>query len=127
MKVTSFKHACKLHGHDPEKVLPDVSKFPAKHRKALLATAMMIIIAGAINEGWEPNWNDYNENKYLPWFDMEKSKSNPTGFRFLDSSFSYTGTYSTGGSRLCFKTRELSDYAGKKFVKLYKDMMVVTK
>jgi len=122
MPIKTFAQACKKLGHDPKKIIPDVSKFPTKHHAAMIAHMQMIIIAEALNEGWTPNWDDYDEYKYFPWFYMNKP-----GFRFLDSNYVYAAANSAGGSRLCFKTRELATYAGKTFINLYKDMMVVPK
>lgn len=119
MPIKTFKQACTKLKLDPAKAVPDVSKMPKHLQKSLLAAAMLFIIAEALNDGWKPNWNDNNEYKYYPWFWMNKP-----GFRFYGSLCDISDTYSTGGSRLCFKTRELSDYAGKTFIKLYKDLMV---
>lgn len=123
MKVTSFEEACQYRGYNPATVLPDVSGFPEKHQQSLVAIAKGMIIAEAINEDWEADWNDSDQPKYYPWFDMETEPNNPTGFRFCGSYSGFTGTAVPGGSRLCYKTRALSDYAGKTFVDLYRIMM----
>ena len=39
------------------------------------------LITEVLNEGWKPNWDNSNEYKYYPWFDM-RSKS---GFGFSRS------------------------------------------
>jgi hypothetical protein len=128
MEIKSFEEACAARGYDPAAILPDMSAMPVRHQAALQATAKLYIIAEALNEGWEPDWDDDGQYKYYPWFDLEvHKKNNPTGFRFYGSRYDYSGTYSTGGSRLCFRTRELSDYAGKTFVELYRNMMVLPK
>ena len=75
------------------------------------------IIAKALNEGWYPNWNDTNEYKYYPWF-----KASPgVGFSFSDYDFALTR--STVGSRLCFKSRDLAEYAGKQFIDIYNQFL----
>jgi hypothetical protein len=126
--IKSFEEACKIKGYDPEAVLPDVSLFPEKHQKALLATSKMLIIAEVLNDGWEPDWNDNDEYKYFPWFDMVyHKKNNPSGFRFSVSVCVISFTYTSGGSRLCFRTRALAEYAGKQFVNIYRDMMIIPK
>lgn len=118
MPIKTFEQACKKLKLDAANVLPDVSKMPEHLQKSLLATAMLFIIAGALNDGWKPNWNDDDERKWAPWFWMDAP-----GFRFYVSDYDFTFSDSTGGSRLCYKTRELSDYAGKTFLQLYQDMM----
>lgn len=122
-KIKTFEDACKALKLDPKK-LPDVSALPKLHQKALIAHYKLVIIAQALNEGWTPNWNDYNEYKYYPWLKVKASAKKPSG-----SGLSYhvcvcPGSYAGVGSRLCFKTSELAEYAGKKFIKLYEEYML---
>ena len=123
MLPTTFEEACTSRGYDAATVLPDVSKFPVKHQKAITAYAMLVIIAEAINEGKEPDWNDGNEKKWIPWFDMEVDKNNPSGFRYLGAYCDLTITCSAGGSRLCFHSEELAIYAGQQFIDLYNQLL----
>jgi hypothetical protein len=122
-QIKSFEEACKAQGLDPEKALLDVSAYPKSHQSALIAVAKLIIIAEVLNDGWKPDWNNDDEYKYYPWFDMEKDSNNPSGFLFHDAYYSYAG--SGVGSRLCFKTRELAEYAGTQFLDLYRDYTVL--
>lgn len=117
--VKSFAEACKIKKLNPKKILPDVSLFPRQHRKALLATAQMFIIAEVLNDEWKADWNNSNQPKWRPWFWMNKP-----GFRFDVSYYTFTITTASGGSRLCFKDEKTSDYAAKKFLPLWKAMMV---
>ncbi len=120
-KIKTFEDACKALNLNPETVLPDFSVFPEIHQTALIAHAKLIIITQALNENKYPNWSDSDEYKYYPWFDMRKSAS---------GGFSYDvcviwGTTSNVGSRLCFKSRELAEYAGTQFKDLYEDYFVI--
>jgi hypothetical protein len=121
MKVKTFEAACKKLGIDPKKVLPESSENP--HNKALIALAKLLIIIQVINDGWKPDWNNRNEYKYYPWFDMEKTKSNPGGFSLVGVYGLFTVSHV--GSRLCFKSRELTEYTVKQFIDLYRDYMVL--
>lgn len=123
-KIKTFEDACTALGIDASK-LPDVSMLPSEHQDAITAHYKLVIIAQALNEGWKPNWNDSNEYKYYPWFNVKASKNNPSG-----SGFSYDdyGRWNTGtlvGSRLCFKSSELAEYAGKTFKKLYEQYFLL--
>lgn len=123
-RIKTFEEACKVLNLDPEKVLPDVSAFLPPHQAALTAAGKLFIIADALNEGWKPDWNNDDEWKYYPWFDMEKDEdNNPSGFRLDGVDFSCAG--SGVGSRLCFKSREIAEYAGTQFIDLYRDLMVI--
>lgn len=115
-KVKSFEDACQLLKIEPN--LPQVDILPENHQKAIIAHYKLVIIAEAVNEGWKPNWDNWEERKYYPWFDLEGSSSG--------SGFSYHGyvdwnSFSYVGSRLCFKTSELAKYIGETFIDLYKD------
>lgn len=79
---------------------------------------LLKLIAKTLNEGWTPNWDDQSERKYFPWFKMGSS-----GFRSDGYVDWYAG--SSVGSRLCFKTRELAEYAGKQFTEIYKNHMLI--
>lgn len=127
MQIKSFEEACVALGHDPATILPNVSMFPVKHQKALLAYPKLIIITACINKGWQPDWDNSDEAKYFPWFDMETDDNNPSGFRFYGTYFVCAGTFATGGSRLCFKTSKAAEYAGKQFLELWREMMVIEK
>ena len=129
-KIKSFEDACKVKGLDAEKVLPDVAAFPAPHQKALIALAKLVIINDALNytdnnnQDWKPDWSNYNEDKYYPWFDTEKHEdNNPTGFRLLGCV--YDNAHSIVGARLVYRTRKLAEYAGEQFLDLYQDFMVL--
>lgn len=120
--VKTFSEACKKLKLDPRKALPEVTGMPVRFRRAQIAYAKLLIIAEALNEGWMPDWDNSGEWKYWPWFWM----NNP-GFRFCGSDFTVSLSNASSGSRLCFRTRELSDYAGKTFLPLWRDLMIISK
>ena len=121
----TFEQCCQALSLDSDTCLPIVSVFPVQHQKAITALAKLIIIAEAVNEGWKPNWNDFSEIKWVPWFDMEVDQNNPSGFRFFDSYCDDALSYSAGGSRLCFKTPEICKFVGTKYEDLWRDAMVI--
>jgi hypothetical protein len=77
-KIKTFIQACKKLGLDASK-LPDVSCLPDIHQKAIIAHYKLIIIAQALNDGWQPNWNDSNQGKYYPWFEIKADTKSPGG------------------------------------------------
>jgi len=119
-RVRSFEEACVQLGHSAEFVLQGVSPVDDK---AIVAFLKLFVIVRALNGGWVPDWNNTDEYKYYPWWDLQKSKTNPSGFR-LDLVCDIC-SHSTVGSRLCYKSRELAEYAAETFLDLYRDLMVL--
>jgi hypothetical protein len=118
--VTSFEEACEKLGL-PDGILPDVSKYAIEEQAAVTAHAKLLIIVKALNDGWKPDWNNDDEYKYYPWWDMEKTEDNPSGFGLGDVNYYYS--YSSVGSRLCFQSRALAEHAAEHFIELYRDML----
>lgn len=118
-RVKSFEDACQVLGISTD--VPEVKGLPRKHQKAIVANYKLIIIAEALNEGWKPNWQDSDEYKYYPWFDM----SNPAGVGCSGTASTASYTYATLGSRLCFKNRELAIYFGQTFTDLLNESLLL--
>lgn len=118
-RVKSFEDACQVLGISTN--VPEVKGLPRKHQKAIIANYKLIVIAEALNEGWKPNWQDSDEYKYYPWFDM----SNPAGVGFSYTIHAASYTYAHFGSRLCLKNRELAIYFGQTFTDLFNDSLLL--
>lgn len=98
------------------------------------------IITAALNEGWTPQFTE-DEYRYFPWFwlytkeeiaKMDKEERKKVVLFGGDANhgayagFAYAYTHSTPsfttafvGSRLCFKSSALAEYAGKQFAEIY--------
>ena len=100
-----------------------------------IAYLKLRIIVAALNEGWEPKFEE-GEYRYFPWFylytkeqydeldDEEKGRCVLRSGVFTNSYVgfvSYSGT--SFGSRLAFRTRELAAYAGRQFIEEWADFM----
>lgn len=118
-RVKSFEDACQVLGISTN--VPEVKGLPRKHQKAIIANYKLIVIAEALNEGWKPNWQDSDEYKYYPWFDM----SNPAGVGYSNALNAASITYANFGSRLCLKNRELAIYFGQTFTDLFNDSLLL--
>lgn len=118
-KIKSFEDACKHLGLNPND-LPVVDMLPEKDRKSIIAFYKLTIIIRALNEGWEPDWSNWDEWKYYNWFYVEKGEDQrSSGFRYFVTY--YTHTYALTGSRLCCGTSDDAEYIGKQFEDLYND------
>ncbi len=124
ISIKTLDDAYKAKGINPTDCNITIAGLPEKYHTAIIAFASLVVIADAINEevspGWKPDWQDYNQDKWYPWFEMDNSAS---GFSFHAALYYYSG--SNVGSRLCFCSREAARYAGQQFVELYKQLMVL--
>ena len=107
----TYEDACEEQDINPQAVYfvndtPDV-----------IAYKKLKIIVKAINQGWKPNWKNDNEQKWYPWFVLS------SGFGFSDSNYDCTCTDTDVGSRLCFESKEKSDYAAQQFIEIYKEFL----
>lgn len=107
----------------------------------LFAYTRLAIIAEALNEGWRPEYTE-DEYRYYPWFglytqeeydDMDdedkercrfvgRSSGNASAYGGLVYASACSGSassYTSVGSRLAFKSRELAIYCGKQFIEIW--------
>ena len=116
----------------------------------LRAFLQLRIIAAALNEGWEPQF-DEDEVRWYPWFvlysaDELAEKSDEwkaarvivplDNYRVVGRSFNYAYAYAvsassnshtSNGSRLAFKTEALANYAARQFADLWADFYLIRK
>jgi hypothetical protein len=110
-EIKTFEDACEELGIDPESVIHDADTMDERAYKKLK------VIIKAINQGWIPDWDNGNQEKWWPWFNLS------SGFGFDDSYYLCTYTDTCVGSRLCFESKEKSDYCVNKFLNLYKTFL----
>ncbi len=111
MKI--FERFCKDHNL----VFADIVPFKdpkTTQQHSTNAHAMLQEIVPVENEGYVPNWDNSNEYKYYPWFDMRSG----SGFAFASTVSWYA--YTTAGSRLCFWNSERCELIAKKYLMIYK-------
>lgn len=111
-----------------------------------IAYLKLRIINTALNGGREPRFAK-DEPRYYPWFVLFTQKEfdqvkgdNENSYAAVRASSdpsAYVGLVYAGacaassyldgdlGSRLVFKTRELAEYAGRQFIELYADLMLL--
>ncbi|KAF0194121.1 MAG: hypothetical protein FD166_3579 [Bacteroidetes bacterium] len=124
-QIKTFEEACQALGIDPAKPLVDASGMPEKHRKAIEAHAKLVVIAEALNDGWQPDWSDEDQYKYFPWFEVEATEENRAGSGFSYTYYVISFTFTNVGSRLCYATSALARYAGETFADLYREYMLI--
>ncbi len=122
-KVKSFEDACSVLGIEPK--VPDFSFLPEPEAKAHLAHFKLIIIAKALNEGWVPDWSNGKWDKWFVWFRFNNDSGSSSASRFSFFGSDRRASGSVCGSRLCFKSRELAEYAAKQFIDIYQKTFII--
>lgn len=113
--IKTFEDACKKVRITT--TLPDVSGLMDDDlRKPVIAAYKLMVIYKAINDSWRPDWSNWDQLKYYPWFGVLSS-----GFGFSSSICGYGYAHTGVGSRLCTDTREKALYIATQFENLYKD------
>jgi hypothetical protein len=111
--IKSFSDACHAVGTTEDEFNEQFSNLePDTVAYEKLKTA-----AKAINQGWTPDWDDTDQEKYYPYFNLS------SGFGFSDTRYSYGNTYTDVGSRLCFESEAKAKYAGNQFLQIYEKFL----
>ena len=114
-RITSFLDALEAVGE----TLESFNKRTKNDEEHEVAYKMLVVIAKALNEDWQPDWADISEYKYQPYFNVTSGG----GLAFYGSDYWSAGTFV--GSRLCFKSAELAKYAGIQFKGVYENMFLI--
>ena len=101
--------------NDVARLVTDINP---KHIEALIALNKLFTIAQAWNkeDGFVPDFSDWNQDKWFPWFKYDEDVA---GFVFATTSNAATFVSAYFGSRLCFKSSTRAAQFGKQFADLY--------
>ena len=101
-----------------------VQSLNPSHIEALIALNELFTIAQAWNkaDGFVPDFSDWNQNKWYPWFRYDKDAAG-----FVSAHTDSTPTYARApiGSRLCFKSSARAAQFGKQFAHLYNKVFLL--
>ena len=106
--------------NDVARLVTDINPM---HIKALIALNELFTIAQAWNkeDGFVPDFSDWHQNKWFPWFKYDKDDA---GFVFANTDRTPTLAYAYIGSRLCFKSSARAAQFGKQFIDLWNDVFL---
>lgn len=141
-RIKTFEDACEALGNEHPYVKEYLSTVNINITQDLISYLKLRIITEALNEGWKPTF-DKGEYRYYPWFfsytkeeydeldEDEKKKcrippklnnhDDVKGYVYAGFAGSYS--YSNGGVRLTFKTKELAKYCGEQFIDIWIDFL----
>ena len=119
----TYEEACALIGEQPmnEKEMAKIL------RPDEIARRKLTTIAKALNgPDWEPDWHNRSQAKWRPWFWIKGLYFGGSANVGADDGLAYARSINAPsiaiaviGSRLCFKTEALSDYAAETFLDLW--------
>src|SRR5690606_6953768 len=115
-ELTTYEAVCKVDGVDPIKSLP-FPNFSSDEEKAVNEVAKNFRIVRVLNGGWVPDWYDWDERKWMLWWDMSpEGTAGGSAAVFSLLAVVYDLERSLVGSRLVFKTRELAEHYAEHFI-----------
>lgn len=127
-RIKTFEDACNLTGDDP----CSIEGITPKHLKAY---AKLCVIAKALRGKWKPDWGNFEQCKYFPWFKIEKqdtslcvssaSRGSCVGLSCLYSYDDVPTADAYCGGALASETYEIAIYFGKQFSEIWKDYLLV--
>ena len=140
-RIKTFEDACEALGNEHPYVKEYLSTVNINITQDLISYLKLRIITEALNEGWKPTF-DKGEYRYYPWFfsytkeeydeldeDAKKKCRIPpklnnhddvNGYlEYVYAGFAGSYSYSNGGVRLTFKTKELAKYCGEQFIDIW--------
>ena len=101
-----------------------VQSLNPSHIEALIALNELFTIAQAWNkaDGFAPDFSDWNQAKYYPWFKYDKDAA---GFVYAFTNSTPTVATAYVGSRLCFQSSARAAQFGKQFAHLYNKVFLL--
>jgi hypothetical protein len=127
-KIKTYEDACKVTGDKP---IDEKAEMP----KHLIAYIKLCTITKALRGAWKPNWANFDQYKYFPWFKIRKQNASfcvggadngsDVGLSRLDWGCGASGAYVRCGGALASETREIASYSGKQFIEIWKDYLIV--
>jgi hypothetical protein len=107
---------------------PDVSMIPERLRKPQLAHYDSMVVIEAINEGWVPDYNNFQQPKYEIWVEVVTKKDdegNITGSGLALGDVGDWRTCTVAGARLAFESRAKAMHFWKHFQPLLEDLFLI--
>lgn len=118
-RVASFDEACAQTGKPQLKLLFWLLRFILKSKAEwLYAYYKMSVIAEALNVDWTADWKDRRHFSYAPLF------YNYDGFECYRTDFENVPRNAGYASRLVFKDEETAEYAGTRFIDIWKTIIL---
>jgi hypothetical protein len=103
--IKSIEDACRA--KNVPVVLPDAKDFPEEYRRHVLLHYVIMVVTGAVNGDWVPDFKNKKQHNYQVWLWIDES-----GVGFSDVDYVYSRTNSRVGARLVLETAAQARYVG---------------
>ncbi len=119
--ILSFETACLVVPPTEDQLALLAYSGSDKNVRACVAVMKLTIVSAAMNKlanggiDWNPDWSNGSEYKYYAYLQFVAG----SGFSYCD--FVFDDSYSTVGSRLCFRSGDMARHAATHFAELYND------
>ena len=122
-RVKTYEDACKVLGVEP---INEQNAKAQGFRSDEIARRKLETIAAALNEGWNPDWNNTGQYQYYPYIYIQETAKGKgsAGLSCASAANAATPTTAVIGSRLCFYASRLARYAGNQFTDLYEQILI---
>ncbi len=116
-RIKTFQDALDATGR-----IDETKKWAETLTESEIARRKLHIIAEALNEEWIPDWTDEDKVKWYPWFSFDRLTI--AGVRYSDAFRIPVGAAAYVSARLCYKSKEIAEYAGEQFKELYQQIFL---
>jgi hypothetical protein len=97
----------------------DFSNVPEELREYFESTYNAVVVTEALNDSKKPDWDNYNELKWRPWFRMSAS-----AFRLCAACYGDASSGAGSGSRLQNIDEETAEYSATQFVDVWRGVQL---
>jgi hypothetical protein len=97
-----------------------ISGIPERHIEAVKAIAKLFVVVDHHNPNFQPDYTDYNQDKFEPFFEM----GSPAGVGFSYDDCASWPAFSDVGARLVSESRKTTKLISKNYPELYQKFMV---
>lgn len=121
-KINSYEDACAIKGIQPL-TIDAFNQLPENQQSAAFSRHRVETVIEILKQGREFDWNDYEQGKWFPYFDLETYNDGREndGFVLDDVCHGYDLTFV--GARLCSFSREDAKHVATIMLEDYKAFM----
>lgn len=114
----TWEEFCKITNRDPKELPADAIS------KRSIADFKLSTIILWCNKGILPDYTNYDQTKYEPWWELTKDESKPSGFGLSYGDCDCWGTHTSVGPRFAFLDSDDLRHVTKYFIADYEDLLL---